>query len=168
MNVIMRVMFGMCVINTPILGQDCNCGTIEVNVRKKRIVNGNNAIEGRYPWHVYIEVHTYQNEDDPVFMHGKTFSGTLISVKHIITCHRCLDDFYVQMWVKATVLLCISEHQNLTDFRFIKSENQFVQGIANVGVHDTRQLNEARDQNNELGIQFHYFYQKDTYRHESN
>ena len=97
MNVIMRVMFGMCVINTPILGQDCNCGTIEVNVRKKRIVNGNNAIEGRYPWHVYIEVHTYQNEDDPVFMHGKTFSGTLISVKHIITCHKCLDDFYVQM-----------------------------------------------------------------------
>ena len=97
MNVITRVIFWICVVNTLILGQDCNCGTIEVNVRKKRIVNGNNAIEGRYPWHVYIEVHTYENEDEPVFISGKTFSGTLISVKHIITCHRCLDDFYVQM-----------------------------------------------------------------------
>ena len=43
-----------------------------------------------------------------------------------------------------------------------------MQGIANVGVHDLRQLNEATDQNNELGIQFQYFYYNDTYRHESN
>ena len=53
-------------------------------------------------------------------------------------------------------------------FVFIKSENQFVQGIANVGVHDLRRLNDATDQNNELGIQFQYFYYNDTYRHESN
>ena len=80
-------------MNTHILGQDCNCGRIEVNVRQKRIVNGHNAVEGMYPWHVYIEVQTYQDE---AFMNDKTFSGTLISVKHIITCHQCLDDFYEQ------------------------------------------------------------------------
>ena len=60
-----------------------------------------------------------------------------------------------------------SIYQNFTNLWLIKSDNQFVQGIANVGVHDLRQLDEATNQNVH-GIQFHFFYDNDTYRHQSN
>ena len=88
---VQRLLLWICIFNAEILGQICNCGQVDIQVRHKRINPGRDAVQGRFPWHVMIEV---QKIGDLEFGTDRIFSGTLISIRHVITCGKCLDDFF--------------------------------------------------------------------------
>ena len=54
-----RLLLWISIFNREILGQICNCGQIDIQVRHKRINPGRDAVQGRFPWHVVIEIHSW-------------------------------------------------------------------------------------------------------------
>ena len=73
--------------------QACECGKISAIPRFKRVFGGQNAPEGRFPWQMYLQVKiinvAHIGDDD------RFYGGALISKKHIVTCARCMEDFFM-------------------------------------------------------------------------
>ena len=127
-------------------GQECQCGKNSINERVKRIHNGENAQMGQFPWQIHVQIQYFRNifENGPFF--DKYYSGVLISKKHILTCAKCMEDFFT---------IGIQE-----------DGNEHIQGIASAGVHDIRDLRFVKHQVNIFGIQFRMFYKDDIHIHE--
>ena len=124
-------------------GQECQCGRNRINERKKRIHDGENAQMGQFPWQIHLQIQYFRNiENGPFF--DKYYAGVLISKKHILTCAKCMEDFF-------TIQI---------------DGNAFIQGIASAGVHDIRDLRFVTHQDNHFGIQFRFFHQDDILIHE--
>ena len=71
-------------------GQVCNCGRY-YEQPAARIYKGIEAIAGRFPWQMLIEVWHISNG---VAVH-RTYGGVLISTRHVVTCASCLDVFFI-------------------------------------------------------------------------
>ena len=76
---------------TKILCDECQCGKIEINVRQKRIHQGNVAQEGRFPWQIYLQITNYKSIGG---VYNEFYGGVLISKKHVLTCAKCVDIFF--------------------------------------------------------------------------
>ena len=72
--------------------QECQCGKTNAIPRFKRVFGGHAAPQGKFPWQMYLQVKIINVEhlgnDD------KFYGGALISKKHIVTCARCMEDFF--------------------------------------------------------------------------
>ena len=73
--------------------QKCQCGKLQVNPRLKRIHLGHDVPEGSIPWQIYLRILTFKEFGG---IECKTYGGALISKKHIVTCAKCMKNFYEQ------------------------------------------------------------------------
>ena len=72
------------------ISRGCDCGKIQEPGQYYRIHRGLDTARWKHPWQILIEILIFDQSD----ILRKSNSGVLISKKHIVTCAKCLQDFY--------------------------------------------------------------------------
>ena len=82
--------------------RDCNCGKIQDPGQYYRIHRGFETDRWKHPWQILIQLLIYDQSD----IQTKDYGGVLISKKHIVTCAKCLQDFYEEKLSWTLVMHC--------------------------------------------------------------